>query len=346
MKKLYIHIGVHKTGTTSIQNQLLKYRYDLLKSNAFYIPTSGLLNSISSKREYDSILVNRVKEELYNQILKFNSISSFITSSEHLSGSALTGYDNSDLMVKMLSDITSDLGCEIKIIIYIRRQDKYVESLYSHMIEGGYSIKFDSFISDFKDGYYDWNRLISSYEKFFGMENILVRSYDEVINKTGFFKDFCSLVNIPIISDYRANVGSNIASVELQRICNEKLDNETAKEITKSIRRYNRSFSRGSEIPKNIFFSLNDRKKFLEKYSESNNQVCKRFSIDPFDSVDEKSVENNLTNNDLLLTLLITINAINKRNENSFFHSIGACYFNYLTKFKKGLSYLRYWIYK
>ena len=124
MKKLFVHIGVHKTGTTSLQRQLLKHRYDLLKSNSFYIPTSGLLNSISSMREYDSNLVNRVKEELNNQILKFKSIPSFITSSEHLSGSAFTGYDNSDLMAKMLSDITSDLGCEIKIIIYIRRQDK------------------------------------------------------------------------------------------------------------------------------------------------------------------------------------------------------------------------------
>ena len=44
MKKVYIHIGTEKTGTTSIQNVLAKNRESLLKNDYCYPSSPGVKN--------------------------------------------------------------------------------------------------------------------------------------------------------------------------------------------------------------------------------------------------------------------------------------------------------------
>ena len=195
MKKLYIHIGTHKTGTTSIQNRLNEYKYSLLKNDAFYISTTGIFKKIPRLTSYDKNLVLKARNELITHMQKFTEISTFITSSEHLSGDCYTGYKNSMLMSQMLFDIVSKLNVKAYIVIYIRRQDRFIESLYGHMIESGLPVpEFKKFIN-FNEEHYNWNLLVKSYEKKFNKKRIIVRSFDDTLKNGGVLKDFCNCIN-------------------------------------------------------------------------------------------------------------------------------------------------------
>jgi hypothetical protein len=341
MKKLYVHIGTHKTGTTSLQNKLSEESYALLKDGAFYISTTGIFNKISILESYDSDLVKCARKVLVSRLSHFNQINTFITSSEHLSGNAFNGYSNSSLMAKMLHDITLDLDLDVYIIVYIRRQDRFIESLYMHMIESGYNLTFNNFVSDIGSEWFNWKTLIESYENIFGKDRMIVRNYNDVVKNKGFFKDFCEIVNIPEISNIRLNTGSSCASINMQRIFNERLDANMSKIFTKLIRKYNRNQKLLNSINRYSFFT--DGGRFLmNTYYDDNNYICQKYNIAPFDAVKNDTVLMCNSNNDMTVVMFITLYEMMKDNSWRYTEFINSKLYTYSIKIRKLLSYLSY----
>ena len=311
MKKLYIHIGTHKTGTTSIQNRLNEYKYSLLKNDAFYISTTGIFKKIPRLTSYDKNLVLKARNELITHMQKFTEISTFITSSEHLSGDCYTGYKNSMLMSQMLFDIVSKLNVKAYIVIYIRRQDRFIESLYGHMIESGLPVpEFKKFIN-FNEEHYNWNLLVKSYEKKFNKKRIIVRSFDDTLKDGGVLKDFCNCINIPIIPDIKLNSGSPLGSIELQRICNLNLEKKDSDKFSKIIRHRN-TMPGAIKLNKKYYFDNNDRELFLKKYQQSNNYIISSYNLPPFPNVTMDKKTSVVDMQDVFMAMINTITQTKK----------------------------------
>ncbi|RQD95957.1 hypothetical protein DZD46_07450, partial [Campylobacter hepaticus] len=144
----YLHIGMPKTGTTSIQTFLTENKNLLLQYNYLY-PESILewghqhitlvwiikllrLNKklLFLEKKYKQIMINFRKE------LKINSNKTILLSTEGLTWD----FDN-PIYIKILHKILKLFGfTTIKIIIYLRPQEDMLASLYSENIKGNYHI--------------------------------------------------------------------------------------------------------------------------------------------------------------------------------------------------------------
>ena len=194
--KAVIHIGTAKTGTTTIQEFLHLNRAKLANQGVAYLQSPGLRNN--RKLATYCMKNNKVDDQVQNLGIlsdakrnkwkakfrqKFNreiknldeKISSVIISSEHFH-SRLTTKDE----VKNLLNILRPYFTDMKILVYLRRQDRVAVSFYSTMIRcgGTRTTVFPENISPNKP-YYNYYNLIERWDKVFGKQNIEIRIFDK-----------------------------------------------------------------------------------------------------------------------------------------------------------------------
>ncbi len=193
--KALIHIGIEKTGTTTIQEFLHLNRDKLANQGVAYLQSPGLRNnrrlatycmknnklddqvkdmgilSDAKRNEWKAKFRQNFDQEITNLDEK---ISSVIISSEHFHSRLTTKEE-----VKNLLDFLSTYCNDIKILVYLRRQDKVAVSHYSTMIKFG-----DTRSNVFpdvppNDPYYNYYDLIERWTTVFGKQNIDIRIFDK-----------------------------------------------------------------------------------------------------------------------------------------------------------------------
>ncbi|WP_260377648.1 hypothetical protein, partial [Campylobacter hepaticus] len=231
----YLHIGMPKTGTTSIQTFLTENKNLLLQYNYLY-PESILewghqhitlvwiikllrLNKklLFLEKKYKQIMINFRKE------LKINSNKTILLSTEGLTWD----FDN-PIYIKILHKILKLFGfTTIKIIIYLRPQEDMLASLYSENIKGNYHIFNNSLsIKNNKLKHiFNYKYILKSYSYFFKKENIIVKIFHkDEFYKQNLIKDFIKILDIKwnnnfIIIDNQ-NQSLDLIGIELQKRLN------------------------------------------------------------------------------------------------------------------------------
>ena len=156
--QIYLHIGTHKTGTTEIQN-LLKEHSGLVKENKrlLYVPFNEVFSAISKQQKPSNDLSQKLKNHILDVISKNESVSKYedllVISFENFSGLTLSGYKNSEAIANILYDAVKDFSEDSKIIVYLRRQDLFIESLYTQFIHQGEFFSFNDFLSRFDSNF-------------------------------------------------------------------------------------------------------------------------------------------------------------------------------------------------
>ena len=126
MKKIYIHIGLHKTGSTFLQNKV----FPKLKETT-YIGRPYTQQSIAfNKLQYaDSSLYS--EEETIMEIKNFEKHEKILISDEMLSGLPFNNYINRTIIADRLSKIFPDAT----ILLFLRSQKDLLLSLYNSYIK-------------------------------------------------------------------------------------------------------------------------------------------------------------------------------------------------------------------
>lgn len=275
--QLFIHIGTHKTGTTAIQSSLKESYKILKKENIYYFPVSKNAIQLMKIKELDDKLIVTCKKELFRFIKnrKNKNLIKIIWSFEGFSGDSSTGYENTNKIAESLKIITKDI--DTKIIIYLRRQDEFVESLYTQMIHQGESYDFESFINKFSEKDFNWSNLLNSYSNYYGKDNLIVRKYDEsyLSANGGIINDFTKILskNIKLNKSLSVNKGYSRDALEIARILNPNLS-ISEKHLLRSLLRQT---STKQPFENYSYWIDNEQRLFLEKYSKSNFQVTKEF---------------------------------------------------------------------
>ena len=201
MKTIYLHIGTHKTGTTSLQKLLTSNRQKLL-SHGYYYPASATLPFIPGHHMlawallYGDSKVDDVTgvcvdlssawDDLLAE-LKSVDCDNFIISAESFS---LFSSINQIRKVKTLFS-----GYEVKINVCLRRQDQYFLSFYQEEVKKGYSKSLSDFIEEQKT-IGDYAALIEDWASVFGEDNISVRLFKKTSNEHELFKDFFDQIGL------------------------------------------------------------------------------------------------------------------------------------------------------
>lgn len=178
MADIVIHIGLRKTGTTSIQKFLHANRGLLLEKGILY-PSSGLPVKESRYAHHDLAAdltgirpptVPGSWEKLSDEISEFNGKLIFISS--EIFSVAIT--EKIEELRKRLS------GHKVTILLYLRDPAKFIVSLYKAQIKGHNEFRsFRNFIRR-KPEWIDFDPLVESWQRVFGPENLVLKNYDEL----------------------------------------------------------------------------------------------------------------------------------------------------------------------
>lgn len=225
-KTIYLHIGFHKTATTTIQEGLLLNELRLARLG-YYCPQAGnITNSTISHHNivfqirddprYDP-LAGRV-EDLVIEIRQAKE-AKVIISSEDLCLMTLE-------QVRTLHSHLAPLG-ELRVIVYVRRQDQWLASFWSELVKTGNAMDFDESLRerssfDFYQRFVPFYQRLTPWSAIFGRENIYVRVLErsQLVHAHPFL-DFLDACDIKSLDGFRLpqnrNTSPSIKSLTIMR---------------------------------------------------------------------------------------------------------------------------------
>lgn len=195
---LVCHIGTPKTGSTYLQNTLQGNAEWFLARGILYPDLlSPLSNHVTlfyaASRTLDPSAVayglesmeavagfrSQLSDHIARQIAAAPAhVHTMVMSSENLTGNM--GYHD----VLQLADLLKPLFSDIRIVVYLRRQDAAILSMYSEFMRRGYTDQsFEDFLSEAvkteaTPPYIQYRRLLEYWQEAFGTEAIRVHLYD------------------------------------------------------------------------------------------------------------------------------------------------------------------------
>jgi len=254
MAIVYIHIGAPKTATSTLQSilagnhkKLLKngvlYPRDFCNGDAHHLLVCDLIEKCQGVRMPDIWYGPRAHGEawatLTAEIDRHGSdIHSVIISSELFFG-------QSDSIKSMLDDVFFHLqGHEVRIIVYLRRQDQLYSSFYNQDVKGsrqwtGSAYQFYQTHQIFQQ---DYHSLLDIWSEVFGRKHIIIRPFEPEQWVNGdIVQDFCVAANtIPLRSGYKDdNESLGITQLYIKRCLNkvgfDKKDNEDILRVLRKV---------------------------------------------------------------------------------------------------------------
>lgn len=211
--ELVIHCGAHKTATSSIQSLLLEQREELLKHGVLYIPearlnSSGIIEylhrrttSASTRSAIRSKIVKVLENARPEKVLV--SHESFFSFVDIFQGGG-DFYRSTAQSLKNLELLEpSDLFSSIRIVLYVRRQDEFLQSLYMQNLSSGiWTNSFEQALEKIDCTNISWLSYVTKLTEFFGESNVAVRPF-EVISSgwQNLVDDFCIASTIDIRSN-------------------------------------------------------------------------------------------------------------------------------------------------
>jgi hypothetical protein len=297
--KAFLHIGTEKTGTTTIQHFLATNRQSLLKDGFLY-PQSPEDNLAHTKLaafameadKFEDIqkffkldnpekifqFRNNFQNTLADELEK-TSAKTIIFSDEHCS-SRLVAKEEIERLKKLLETFFK----EIKVIIYLRRQDRFLLSTYSTSIICGKTKFFELPSEEMIKKRYDYWNILQKWESVFGKENIIVRLFErEQLFEGDLLSDFTKTLKIELKKYKKVknlNESLDADSLDFLRLINHFVPrfinndiNQNRINIISSLRIYSKYYGdkKSLSMPKEMLES------FMLNFEESNEQVANYF---------------------------------------------------------------------
>lgn len=274
MAALTLHVGTHKTGSTSIQRALRQTRWALRGEGWQLLKTPPALDAgFMAATAVDPARVRRLRRQLARAMgpLALPAPRQLL-SWEGCCGLPDHGYRNAPLAAEMLRQAT-DAFDDTRIVIYLRRQDDFVESMYTQKVQEGASGSFAEFLRGFDAAEaLDYELLLDAFARRFGARNLVVRRHGP-----GAVADFGRALGIGALQTPRAqrhdNPAMSQAALEIARCTNAQLDERQR-------RRLRRVLQSASPKPAGHgfrFFGPDQRAAFMERHAASNARVAARW---------------------------------------------------------------------
>jgi len=259
-KVLYIHIGTGKTGTSYIQ-QFVENNDEALRSqhNLVYLST-GREDAKHRRLDFNArrrlenchdIVVQELK--MAKQEILSSTCENHLISDEDFPG--LKAEEIETISELFLPEVT------VRIIVYLRRQDEYLESWFGQIVKTG------SYTPE----------LLKPWEKAFGRENVIVRAYEKNQFKNyNLQEDFISVFGIkehqlaPIDREVNTSL-SRDKILLLRKLARNNLDQLIDKDFIEALKKID---TRGDS---KYVLSKDRRQEIVKFYESSNNSVSERY---------------------------------------------------------------------
>lgn len=202
---LFVHIGTHKTGTTSIQN-FLRARALMLRECGIFVPTAGTLSGVSGHHNIAWQVRNDPRyrinvsgiDELIAE-LKCSQASTAVISSEDFE--YLAQYPRE---LKSFDERLEAAGFTTKYLVYFRDVEAYARSLFCELESRKSWADYDVFRKSIRDQGFvringDWHYefryglFVDKWQTILGSK-IYKYSYDEAVRGLGLLPSFLTTI--------------------------------------------------------------------------------------------------------------------------------------------------------
>ena len=277
--KLLIHSGLPKTGTTTIQLHCALNR-QVLARNGWLYPQAGrqwnahhtfgnFFRSEGKKlawiREADPAKVRRMLERERAE----SGADNVIISSESLF------HINS---LRKLAQYFPDY--EINMLVYLRRQDEWLESVYRQQLRGG-AVFTDrhSYLRQVQSSL-DYDRVLGEWESVLGVDHICVRSFEPKFFETSLVEQFMDVLGLTLTADYdeapRRNDKLNRAAMDfLMKFPNERRISHDYQLLQKELEAW--SQGRPDRPEHQTLYPPAERRAIADEHAEGNKRIEDRY---------------------------------------------------------------------
>lgn len=275
-KKVIIHIGHLKSGSSSIQNFIYDNNAKLTSGGKRlrYVQSAIAIERFIGIRH---LFLNKVDLESGG---RWPDVVDEISACEEevaiVSYEGLIRYSKNE--VELVGGLLEKF--EVTVVVYLRRQDFFIQSLYVEYLQNhSFKCDFSSFATAYEH-LCDYRHIVSLWSDVFGSEKIIVRNFDHIVSQAGdVVVDFCSLFNISIPEDvdlsiYRENRSLKKEMLEVVFALN-RVD-IPLKQKRLFCQEYLRR-CRGFSFNKQSFFSNDSAQRFLENYHEDNHWLLESY---------------------------------------------------------------------
>lgn len=307
LKKVILHIGTPKTGTSIIQSHLAQNR-TILRDKGFLYP----ITISSNKRLYRTFESHHLLTyswadwepfKLYspdwffkiaNSTAEHHNLETLLLSAENvywlpyqLSGAPkLSEHDYWDRKRRYLETIHDHLSrYATKVVVYLRRQDRWIESWYNQQVKNGFN--FDRDMDRFIDHFsylIDYEKQLELLSEVFGKDNLSVHVYEKEQLPNGLFAHFCEVTGIGASEDFpldqpaRYNAQLTHDALEFMEVCNKlTLEQDQKYRLRLLIRRATNQFESQIVFQAQSLLSPGQRDGLLERYSAMNERIAKSY---------------------------------------------------------------------
>lgn len=276
MRKCFLHIGTHKTGTTAIQAQLQQQR-DLLIQRGFLYPKTGIPDRLSGHHNIAWQLSGdrRFRTEL-------GTVDDLLSEIDQTDRDIILSSEDFECAGDNLGSFINKLEQrrKVEVIVYFRDQLSYARSLYLELITLGYTSTFGEFLLEIVE-----HRMIRWREWVFAFDyslliNQLPPGTSMVVRprQASVIADFLSILglapsDVQIDREFRINAQEPISAAiaMLYR-------NRTGRNLRRDCKTALRAVS-GAFDGANVDFSPSDRRRLIASLEASNRWMNERYGL-------------------------------------------------------------------
>ncbi len=276
-KRVFLHCGTEKTGSTAIQVFCTENR-DLLRSRGLYYPETGIGNAFAyghhelaklPGEENDASAAEKLWDKAIEEMTA-QECDAILLSSEHFWSWTASG----DLA--WLHDRLSDF--DVTVVVYLREQAEYILGSYcTNVIFFGETRSLSTF-SETVDK--DYLQRLEGFKNLFGRENLIVRPYEtgqlhqsDIVDDFFHSLDFGTILHEGLLRpQHRVNPTPPIDVIRLFFALN-RLKKQ---DLTDQLRRVWR-FVQTASLLRYTFFSKAEQREIMRYCVNNNAEIARRY---------------------------------------------------------------------
>ncbi len=286
MKTLHFHIGSERCGSTLIQaffNQDVAKQalaqYGLVYDPEIFLETAKL----TPLTGFDEARLRPIRETLFARHLEADYDGVFTTQELLLGLAHDSGVSNRCAMTAKIAAYLTE-GFDTRLIIVLRRQDTFVESLYNQVIKRGETRDFATFVDELPLDNYHWDRVVDTFADRFGRDAVTVIPFEKAVvasaGRTNFVEGVFWALGVPATVDLTnvpaANPSLSPRVLEIERLANRLLTREEAHALASWL---SKTIPKRPDDPHGLLTD-DARAALLARYRESNARLFFEFLPD------------------------------------------------------------------
>ncbi|MEH6739348.1 MAG: hypothetical protein V7695_12480 [Sulfitobacter sp.] len=182
MKNVVLHIGMHKTGSSSIQSSLKNYRDETTRYASFDEANHSIpMTTIFSSGRYEYHVWKNIglsKEEIDERRERYLEVLQKDIDDPNFKRLLISGEDIGTLQnddKRALVEFLKSRGCNVKIVCFVRSPNGYVASEMQELIKHGWEDVLQI------NPAYKW--ILWTFSEVLPKENLIVRNFSEILSE-------------------------------------------------------------------------------------------------------------------------------------------------------------------